>query len=194
MQSSLNLSFVLSLLLCPLDKRDPKKRRVKPVERHLIQLDFGLSDSESDSDFEINEHEEPGNTYNVGLGKYSISGRVDDLLLRRYCLYVDVAIAEHFHVCCRVDSGGSAAEMEEGDEGSSDGGDFDEDDEGDSDDGDEDSVEEVSDSGREKKTSIGELISKARVGSTKGMDKVRFSVGPKATKSDGSEGGSKSRA
>ena len=34
--------------------RDPKKRRVKPVQRHLLQLDFGgLSDSEDDSDFEV---------------------------------------------------------------------------------------------------------------------------------------------
>ena len=39
-----------------LDARDPNKRRVKPVERHLIQLNFGLSDSEEDSDFDINDH------------------------------------------------------------------------------------------------------------------------------------------
>ncbi|XP_033099268.1 PHD finger protein 14-like [Anneissia japonica] len=37
-------------------ERDPKKRRVKPVERHLLQLDFGLDDSEDDSDFEVEEH------------------------------------------------------------------------------------------------------------------------------------------
>ena len=49
-----------SVLFVFLDKRDPKKRRVKPVERHLIQLDFGLSDSENDSDFEITEHDDPG--------------------------------------------------------------------------------------------------------------------------------------
>ena len=32
--------------------RDPKKRRVKPVQKHMIQLDFGLDDSEDDSDYE----------------------------------------------------------------------------------------------------------------------------------------------
>lgn len=42
------------------DERDPKKRKVKPVERHLLQVDFGLSDSENDSDFEIQEHDEEG--------------------------------------------------------------------------------------------------------------------------------------
>ncbi|XP_071942117.1 PHD finger protein 14-like [Antedon mediterranea] len=36
-------------------ERDPRKRRVKPVERHLLQLDFGLDDSEDDSDFEVQE-------------------------------------------------------------------------------------------------------------------------------------------
>ncbi|XP_030828175.1 PHD finger protein 14 isoform X2 [Strongylocentrotus purpuratus] len=39
-------------------QRDPQKRRVKPVDHHLLQLDFGLSDSDSDSDFELKgDHE-----------------------------------------------------------------------------------------------------------------------------------------
>ncbi|XP_038078646.1 PHD finger protein 14-like [Patiria miniata] len=120
-------------------KRDPKKRRVKPVERHLLQLDFGMSDSESDSDFEINEHEEP-------------------------------------------DSAGSAAEMEDGDDGSSEGdGEFDDEDEEDNDEeGDEDSGREVTDSGSEKKTSIGELITKARLGSSKVTDKTGSGDKPSA--------------
>ncbi|XP_077997010.1 PHD finger protein 14-like [Glandiceps talaboti] len=37
--------------------RDPKKRRIKPVEKHLIQVAFG-DDSEDDSDFDIREHHE----------------------------------------------------------------------------------------------------------------------------------------
>ncbi|XP_033624200.1 PHD finger protein 14-like [Asterias rubens] len=110
-------------------KRDPKKRRVKPVERHLIQLDFGLSDSENDSDFEITEHDDP-------------------------------------------DSGGSAAEMDEGGEGSSgDDAGYDDDDDSDGDTNRNDSAEEMSDSSLEKKTSIRELISKARVHS-KGTEKT----------------------
>lgn len=39
-------------------QRDPQKRRVKPVDHHLLQIDFGLSDSDSDSDFEVKgDHE-----------------------------------------------------------------------------------------------------------------------------------------
>ncbi len=35
-------------------ERDPKKRRVKPVDQHLLQLDFGgLDDSSDDSDYEV---------------------------------------------------------------------------------------------------------------------------------------------
>ncbi|XP_006811701.2 PHD finger protein 14-like [Saccoglossus kowalevskii] len=37
--------------------RDPKKRRIKPVEKHLIQVTFG-DDSEDDSDFEIEGHDD----------------------------------------------------------------------------------------------------------------------------------------
>ncbi|KAJ8036545.1 PHD finger protein 14 [Holothuria leucospilota] len=48
----------VQFLFRALYERDPKKRKVKPVERHLLQVDFGLSDSENDSDFEIQEHDE----------------------------------------------------------------------------------------------------------------------------------------
>lgn len=35
-------------------ERDPKKRRVKPVQKEFLQLDFGgLDDSEDDSDFDV---------------------------------------------------------------------------------------------------------------------------------------------
>ena len=54
------ITYLLSLHFICADERDPKKRRVKPVERHLIQLDFGLSDSEEDSDFEIKDHQDHG--------------------------------------------------------------------------------------------------------------------------------------
>lgn len=37
-------------------ERDPRKRRVKPVQKHLIQVDFGLSDSEGDSDYQLEEN------------------------------------------------------------------------------------------------------------------------------------------
>lgn len=38
-------------------QRDPRKRRVKPVQKHLIQIDFGgLDDSDDDSDFEVGKH------------------------------------------------------------------------------------------------------------------------------------------
>lgn len=45
----------ISLLqyFCFLVERDPHKRRVKPVQKHLIQLNFGLEDSSDDSDFEV---------------------------------------------------------------------------------------------------------------------------------------------
>ncbi|PVD35624.1 hypothetical protein C0Q70_02587 [Pomacea canaliculata] len=37
-------------------QRDPHKRRVKLVQKHLVQVDFGLDDSEDDSDFDIHQH------------------------------------------------------------------------------------------------------------------------------------------
>ena len=43
--------YILLLLTV---QRDPSKRRVKPVEKHLLQIHFGMSDDESsDSDFEF---------------------------------------------------------------------------------------------------------------------------------------------
>ena len=48
---SSTFSFLFSV------QRDPRKRRVKPVQKHLIQIDFGgLDDSEDDSDFEVEKH------------------------------------------------------------------------------------------------------------------------------------------
>jgi len=35
-------------------QRDPSKRRVKPVEKHLMQIHFGMSDDDdTDSDYEF---------------------------------------------------------------------------------------------------------------------------------------------
>ncbi|KAK3105602.1 hypothetical protein FSP39_001497 [Pinctada imbricata] len=39
-------------------QRDPKKRKVKPVQRHLIQTDFGGVDDSDDSDFQIEGNED----------------------------------------------------------------------------------------------------------------------------------------
>jgi hypothetical protein len=38
-------------------QRDPRKRRVKLVQKHLIQTDFDIGDSEEDSDFDIRQHQ-----------------------------------------------------------------------------------------------------------------------------------------
>ena len=40
---------------------------MKPVDRHLLQIDFGLSDSDSDSDFEVKGDHESGMTAHVAL-------------------------------------------------------------------------------------------------------------------------------
>ncbi|KAK7483587.1 hypothetical protein BaRGS_00025140 [Batillaria attramentaria] len=37
-------------------QRDPRKRRVKLVSKHLVQVDFDIGDSEEDSDFDIGQH------------------------------------------------------------------------------------------------------------------------------------------
>lgn len=42
---------------CPVE-RDPKKRRVKPVETQSSILDFDLGESSDDSDFRIEDHPE----------------------------------------------------------------------------------------------------------------------------------------
>ena len=39
-------------------ERDPKKRRVKPVETQASILDFDLEESSDDSDFRIEDHAE----------------------------------------------------------------------------------------------------------------------------------------
>jgi len=42
-------------------ERDPRKRRVKPVSAHLLQLDFaGLDNSSDDSDFKVNNDDDDG--------------------------------------------------------------------------------------------------------------------------------------
>ena len=46
---------------CYLVERDPSKRRVKPVEPHLLQLDFaGVGSSSDDSDFKAMTDEDSG--------------------------------------------------------------------------------------------------------------------------------------
>lgn len=62
-------------------QRDPRKRRVKPVQKHLIQVDFGGADDSDDSDFELDKHKK--GTYKqinivlAGLGTKS------ELIIRR---------------------------------------------------------------------------------------------------------------
>uniref|UniRef100_A0A2C9M9Q4 Uncharacterized protein n=1 Tax=Biomphalaria glabrata TaxID=6526 RepID=A0A2C9M9Q4_BIOGL len=47
------VSFLYKAML----NRDPRKRRVKPVPRSQVQINFGgLDDSEEDSDFDISKH------------------------------------------------------------------------------------------------------------------------------------------
>ncbi|CAM1300920.1 PHF14 (predicted), partial [Pycnogonum litorale] len=59
MASENDASADVGFLFRTMVERDPKKRRVKPVESHMIQLDFGgLDDSEDDSDFCIGDHQE----------------------------------------------------------------------------------------------------------------------------------------
>ncbi|XP_067143642.1 PHD finger protein 14 isoform X2 [Centruroides vittatus] len=48
-------------------ERDPSKRRVKPVEKHLQLLDFAdLDDSSDDSDFKIGDHEQESDNDDSG--------------------------------------------------------------------------------------------------------------------------------
>ncbi|KAK6182171.1 hypothetical protein SNE40_009912 [Patella caerulea] len=48
-----SVSFLFKAML----QRDPKKRRVKPVQKHMIQVDFGGGDdSDEDSDFDMKKH------------------------------------------------------------------------------------------------------------------------------------------
>ncbi len=51
------MTYTVNCIL--LGDRGPNKRRVKPVESSLLQLDFGgLEDSSDDSDFEIADHKQ----------------------------------------------------------------------------------------------------------------------------------------
>ncbi|XP_014668986.1 PREDICTED: PHD finger protein 14-like [Priapulus caudatus] len=53
--ASADLPNDVSVFLHSMYNRDPKKRKVKPVESHLLQVNFGgLDDSEEDSDFDCN--------------------------------------------------------------------------------------------------------------------------------------------
>ena len=47
---------IFKLFFFHLVQRDPRKRRVKPVQKHLIQVDFGGADDSDDSDFELDKH------------------------------------------------------------------------------------------------------------------------------------------
>ncbi|KAL5010827.1 hypothetical protein ScPMuIL_013132 [Solemya velum] len=60
-------------------ERDPKKRRVKPVQRHLIQTDFGgLDDSEDDSDFDVQKHHKGSDDSEAGEESEKEAGNVVD--------------------------------------------------------------------------------------------------------------------
>ena len=53
------LHWLVGCLL--LVERDPSKRRVKPVEPHLLQLDFaGVGSSSDDSDFKVVTDDDSG--------------------------------------------------------------------------------------------------------------------------------------
>lgn len=45
------------------DERNPKKRKVKPVESAQQLLDFDLEESSDDSDFRIEDHAEESDDY-----------------------------------------------------------------------------------------------------------------------------------
>ena len=52
----MHISYNLICIALLLVERDPQKRRVKPVQHHLLQIDFaGLGDSSDDSDFHIDD-------------------------------------------------------------------------------------------------------------------------------------------
>lgn len=48
-------------------QRDPHKRRVKLVQKHLVQVDFDVGDSDEDSDFDIGQHHDQGTLISVLL-------------------------------------------------------------------------------------------------------------------------------
>ena len=48
------MAYAIDITLFALVQRDPSKRRVKPVEKHLMQIHFGMSDDDdTDSDYEF---------------------------------------------------------------------------------------------------------------------------------------------
>ncbi|XP_064637524.1 PHD finger protein 14-like isoform X2 [Lineus longissimus] len=51
--------------------RDPKKRRVKPVQKHLLQVDFGEDDSAEDSDFKVDPNADSDEEEEVIAGSHS---------------------------------------------------------------------------------------------------------------------------
>lgn len=54
-----DLSDSCNFLYRAMVERDPKKRRVKPVDRHMLQLDFAdLDDSSDDSDYKVTDLED----------------------------------------------------------------------------------------------------------------------------------------
>lgn len=62
-------------------ERDPKKRRVKPVETAHTLLDFDLGESSDDSDFRIEDHCEDSDDDSVdsndaGKGKFYLKVRL----------------------------------------------------------------------------------------------------------------------
>lgn len=56
-------------------QRDPSKRRVKPVEQHLLQIHFGMSDDDdTDSDYEF----KPGAGSDDDIGSDEFDGVASD--------------------------------------------------------------------------------------------------------------------
>lgn len=62
-------------------QRDPRKRRVKPVQKHLIQVDFGGADDSDDSDFELDKHKK--GTYKQINNVLAGLGTKSELIIRR---------------------------------------------------------------------------------------------------------------
>lgn len=55
-QTEIDMDPSVEFLYKTMLQRDPRKRRVKPVQKHLIQVDFGGADDSDDSDFELDKH------------------------------------------------------------------------------------------------------------------------------------------
>ncbi|KAK2145970.1 hypothetical protein LSH36_643g01030 [Paralvinella palmiformis] len=77
----------VSFLYKTMIERDPQKRRVKPVQHHLLQIDFaGLDDSSDDSDFQIgdvqdSENSDPDDDLDeVGSSDVTDGGSSDDVI------------------------------------------------------------------------------------------------------------------